>query len=480
MATATDADGGSLDYQFDVYKGFAASPSTLAVALPATPTSKTQVNGVKAGAPAAWRVSGKLADGDYEYRVKAWDGTVWSKPSALVRFVVDTHAPSPPALTATGSITNRSAHPSSAPAGSVGVTTETVTIKPRAATDDAYGYAYAIAPTNASITWPSTLVCNVSVNGYTTVCPSKTNAAGGVNQTATVAFTMPDDTATFSAETFDAAGNVNSARATIRFAANGDYTNVPAGHSWATDTYKAPPSGAGAACPAPQPPIGVSVTPSVPLPDSATKNALPITSLSGGVCWISDSTAPPHGGGVLLFDGTANTVRTGGPAIDTSKSFTVGAWLNPAQASNTYVGTALAQQGVHEDTFLLQNSADTWRLCVPTSDGSAFAGTCVSTRTGSVSPHTWVFVAGIWDAQDHELLLYVTTTAKIPIPVVASQAGVATSAGPIVIGSDTIGGTSRYWAGRISDPFVIQGVADARQLGQLASRTVPHKLTPSA
>jgi RHS repeat-associated protein len=92
----SDADGGTLRYDFEVWAGSAASPTTR--------TTYGSVSGVSSGATATWTVpAAKLVNGStYEYRVRAFDGTdygPWS--TGWTVFTVDTSAPVAPVISST-------------------------------------------------------------------------------------------------------------------------------------------------------------------------------------------------------------------------------------------------------------------------------------------------------------------------------------------------------------------------------------------
>jgi hypothetical protein len=100
--STTDADALPLRYDFEVYPG---RLTTVDASGNATPGSVTRVrygsvSGLASGATATWTVAAALGDGDYSYRVRAYDGElygVWS--SGWVQFTVDSGPPVPPTIT---------------------------------------------------------------------------------------------------------------------------------------------------------------------------------------------------------------------------------------------------------------------------------------------------------------------------------------------------------------------------------------------
>lgn len=457
---SVDPDGDNLNYNFQIAVGHSSSPTQI--------DAIHTVYNYASGAAAVWTDDIHLPDGDYEYRVQATDGTVASDWSTYITFTVDTVAPSPPALTESGTVS----HNSESRTGTVGVTPETVTMTPVTADHD-WGYAYAIYPSGVTPTFPSNLTCNSTISGYTTVCP------GTVNAPASVTVTMPDDNSTFAVTAFDAAGNAPSTPSSVSFYANGDYTGDHTGdlsasnlgHSWATDA-------GGATCPTGSPP---------PVADTAVYGAKPsaavdLTTLSGGACWSTDATAPASSGasiaftgnGVLSFTGSTATATTSGAAVDSTKNFTVAAWLKPTHASATISDTAISQDGSSLSSFFLQNSGNHWQLCLTNSAATTtYAGDCVISP-GTVSVNAWTFVAGVYNSTDHILMLYTSTSDTPGTATVASHAGATlASSGPVAIGRGRSSASYRYWSGSVLDPVLMQGVADTNQLRYLADLTPP-------
>jgi len=89
----SDADGGVLRYDFEVWAGTSASPTVR--------TTYGSVSGVQSGSIASWVVpASALTNGSsYEYRVRAFDGTDYGPWSVgWVTFTVDTTAPPAPAV----------------------------------------------------------------------------------------------------------------------------------------------------------------------------------------------------------------------------------------------------------------------------------------------------------------------------------------------------------------------------------------------
>lgn len=485
----TDVSGhtfGNLYYFFEVWSGHSASPTTEVTSVQSSPAVAPDVL-------VPWAIPMTMGDGDYEYRVRSYDGELYSAWSGWTTFTVVTALPKPPALSAsphaggTG-VTDTTANPGGGPTGTVGVTQEDVTITP-AADDYAYGYVWTMRPSGSQITWPTNLDCNQTVAAYHVVCY---NQIGQVGAPKTITVTMPDDLSTFAAESFDAAGNTdsntapNGSRTASRtFSANGDWTATGTGasyasdlgHSWSTEAYDSTKADSN----------GCEIFSTTPLADTADKGGAPATgsdvTAASGACWTADSTMPSPGsitGGELNYTGAAATVATTGPVIDTSKSFTVAAWLKPATTMGSGQGeSAIVQAGTNESAFYLEYSQTSWALCIPSSDAVSYSGACVTLDAGAVAGQ-WRYVAGVYDAANHQLMLYVGTSDQITTPAITTNVSAPTSTGPVLFGQDRLNSVTRYWNGEIADPVVMQGVADKNQLQQMADLVAPHSFTHPA
>ncbi len=424
---------------------------------------------VASGSPGSWTPS-TLSDGFYRVSVQACvndnGNNLCSATETRFGFVVDTTIPQAPSVTVTGPVS----HVASAPSGTVGVSQETVTITPTPGSNT-WGVAYAVVPAQAQVVFPTNLACGTQQGGYTTVC-------GQIDQPIHLSVTVPDEHSVIQAYAFDLAGNARSNASTpVNLYANADYTGDSSssdqGHSWTTDT-------------------GTAATPAcqaAPILDSATAKRN-LTTLPSGACWTSDSTAPAYNGTTLKL-GTGNHVlsfagTTGGAAktsasmlIDTTHSFTVGTWVKPATQPGTYA-TVLAQQGSSFSGLYLQEVAlsggNFWRLCVWGQVPALPVGCAQSAQTVGSG---WVFLAGVFDAADGLVMLYVSSTDQIPGPALGNFTPVGPApSGAFLVGGAWSGGTAADpFAGSVLDPFAVQGVLARDQLAQAADLTEPADFT---
>jgi hypothetical protein len=443
-AATTDPDGDHLRYDFEVWASHSASPTVRA--------SAGSVSNVPSGSQAAWAVSTVLPDGDYEYRVRAYDGRLfgpWS--SGWAQFVVDTHAPAAPTVTASGPL---STDPNSFD-GTVGSSVESVTVSSVAA-DTAYGYIYGVFRSTATVVFPTNPQCGTSVNGFTVACGSQLGAP------ITMSVAAVDSTSTFIAVTFDAAGNALSAPSQQNFYAQRDIAAAQAGHAWLPDVSAVPSSGCGQAT----------------VPDSADPahaTPQPLT-LTGGVCWAADTPLPPPPVGGLHFDGTNSTAITG-PLLDDTKSYTVAAWVYSTGTDTSRYYTAVSARGATDSAFYLQRaSSQTWRMCVRSQSTPVIMG-CASSLTNAVPVlPAWIFLVGVYDAVNHQIRLIVSSDGSASTPFVAAytQPGSAEQL-PIVVGGarSASNDTTNNWQGDVVGPMVMPGIASSTQIALMGQALIP-------
>ncbi|WP_162637310.1 LamG domain-containing protein [Streptomyces griseorubiginosus] len=123
--------------------------------------------------------------------------------------------------------------------------------------------------------------------------------------------------------------------------------------------------------------------------------------LSGGYSWTSDTSR----GTAVALNGTTGYGSTTGPAVDTSKSFTVSAWvkLNSLSVNSTF----LSQNGTTNNGFQLYYSsgAQLWAFGRHSTD--ADGAVWRATYGGKPVIGRWAHLVGSYDASAKEIRLYV-------------------------------------------------------------------------
>ncbi|MFD0636472.1 LamG domain-containing protein [Catenulispora yoronensis] len=159
--------------------------------------------------------------------------------------------------------------------------------------------------------------------------------------------------------------------------------------------------------------------------------------------------------------------RHSGAAIDTTKSFTVSAWVYINSLANYQ--TFVTQQGSQSGGFHLefQNngaSGNVWSFGRATTDAANAGFVRANSSAGSPKTDTWTHLIASWDAATGAMTLYVngqvvgTATDTTPIA----------STGPLVIGRGFYNGAANNYVGG--------GIADVRAYQQSFSAGLANEL----
>jgi RHS repeat-associated protein len=142
---------------------------------------------------------------------------------------------------------------------------------------------------------------------------------------------------------------------------------------------------------------------------------------SAGASWAS-------GGGVAL-DGNTGAVTTSGPAVSTTSSFTVSAWVN-VNTMPTGNWAVAAQDGSNVSGFALGYwSGSGWTFRFANSDVQNASFT--STTGPAAQPGTWTHLVGVYNAVTNTGSLYINGTLSGSFAITPWSAN-----GPFTIGSD--------------------------------------------
>lgn len=123
--------------------------------------------------------------------------------------------------------------------------------------------------------------------------------------------------------------------------------------------------------------------------------------LSGAYSWSTDTTR----GKVINLTGTTGYASTTAPAVDTSKSFTVSAWvkLNSLAANCTFV----SQNGTTNNGFQLYYSSGTGAWAFGRHSTDATDAVWRAVYGSKAATGQWTHLVGVYDATAKELRLYV-------------------------------------------------------------------------
>ncbi|MEU8238903.1 LamG-like jellyroll fold domain-containing protein [Actinoplanes missouriensis] len=158
--------------------------------------------------------------------------------------------------------------------------------------------------------------------------------------------------------------------------------------------------------------------------------------------------------GAATLNGTDGRLTSAATPIDSSRSFTVAAWVKLNATGRT--GQAVSADGNKQSPFQLRYDATTnrWQFITSTFDSAAPAA-IASTSTSTPGTGTWTHLAGVYDASSNTMRLYVN----------GSLQDTDTGARPFASSGGTTVGAGR-WNGTVTDFW--QGQVDDVQLYQKA------------
>ncbi|WP_204015325.1 LamG-like jellyroll fold domain-containing protein, partial [Virgisporangium aurantiacum] len=187
------------------------------------------------------------------------------------------------------------------------------------------------------------------------------------------------------------------------------------------------------------------------------------TGAASNITWTTDR------GGAASFNGTSSAIATTGPVLDTARSFTVAAWVNPTSASGTR--NLLSQDGTAASGVALGvdgAASGVWSLSMADRDDAA--ATAVTVRSPNAAAlNTWTHVAGVVDLSARQLRLYLNgtlaATQTLPTSFVAW-----TATGPMTLGR---GRGSTFFAGQLSDVQTYTRALTPSEVGGVSGGTLP-------
>jgi RHS repeat-associated protein len=189
--------------------------------------------------------------------------------------------------------------------------------------------------------------------------------------------------------------------------------------------------------------------------------------MSSGATWSTD-----HGGSVA-FDSTSSTALTSAaPAVDTTRSFTVAAWVKvPAVGFNSAI---VSQGSLNGSSFVLGAKSrvvqlDRWEMTVCPSAATT-ATQCVTAELNATAG-VWTHLVGVYDQAAGKVRLYVNGgspgTADIASPAARSN-------GPVRIGgAATPVGNPRTFNGSVDDVQMYSKALTDAEVGQVYAGTAP-------
>lgn len=202
---------------------------------------------------------------------------------------------------------------------------------------------------------------------------------------------------------------------------------------------------------------------------SGSSTTLNIKPIPNAECTVSSGSAgvPLQQIGFALTSSPAGASVTSSAQATTAVtgSFSVGVWVKPATGG----ATAAVSTNASSAGFELGATSDRWRFCLRSSPP---AGQVCATAVRPANA-SWTHVAGVWDATNGQMRLYVNAALASTVAF-AWPSGTPSTAQNIYVGSAMSGSavTSR-WSGQLADPSVFSGVASASQISLLRSGQDP-------
>jgi hypothetical protein len=324
----------------------------------------------------------------------------------------------------------------------------TMAIAPGNAADQVYGYAWTWQSSSNAPTYASSPACgSVGSGGTHFVC--------GSSMTLTVSPEAPPS-AQFTVWAFTASGQRSVGTTVVVNTVHDAATLYPVTHQWTTDAYGAVPPAADCGSGG----FTVHCVPDTAGVDAQHPNGAHPLLLPPGVTWDGSGDGVP---GVLTFaSGNRLPAGTLGSVVDTRRSFAAGAWLTPSGSPAGAPATAVAEEGPSGTGFRLGLTADGhWQFRVHGSNEAVAVASFVT------SPCVAVYVAGVADAVNHELRLYVNgglagVAAFTPAPG-HSPDGVVTVGGRV-----GRAGVAEPWVGQVGNPVLVQAALPDVDLSRLS------------
>ncbi len=320
-----------------------------------------------------------------------------------------------------------------------------------------------VTGTSADISISSPLPADGSADGQVRYAAVPEASSGTVTSNP-VTIAPPNTSATLWVAMYDAAGNVSSdggtpAHESAGYALTGlspdpgvDYVH---GHGWNLDPLTLP--------------IGSTVSDDNTNPGTSTTSesdlTLGSTSTSASVDLTGNGPAP-----VFAFTGAAtDTVTSAQQVVDTTKPFTVSAWVQASTVTSgvPMIAVSQAASGSGSAAFKLGVSASgLYEFCV---QPQTVPGSPVCAYGSAAVAGFPEFIAGIWDPANHQLRLLVGD--QLPENGVAPYVlptGETSSTGALLIGANyTTGALANEWNGYVTDPSIFPGIIDKQQLDNL-------------
>jgi hypothetical protein len=160
-----------------------------------------------------------------------------------------------------------------------------------------------------------------------------------------------------------------------------------------------------------------------------------------------DGIVGPHS---IIFHGTGGA-QTTGPVIDTTKSYTVSAWVKP-NALSGYQTFVSIDGNVNSGFFLQLTGSGNYAFSAMSADDGS-ASSARATATSQAVAGAWAHITGIYDADKQTMSLYVNGVLQQTVPDTSAWK----ASGPTVVGRGLFSGSKTDFVnGSIDDVRIYQ------------------------
>jgi len=183
----------------------------------------------------------------------------------------------------------------------------------------------------------------------------------------------------------------------------------------------------------------------------------PATLIGGG--WAAGRVGPS----ALSLNGTTDFAQVTGAVVDTSRPYSVAAWVQLSQVGG--FRTAVSVEGATVSAFFLQYRADTatFAFAALPSDAPVVASAIARAATSPVAG-TWYHLAGVFDGAN--MSLYLNGVLQQTVPYTTAWVG----NGNTVIGrARYTGANADFWPGLIDDVRIYSRALPGAEIAALAA-----------
>jgi len=171
-------------------------------------------------------------------------------------------------------------------------------------------------------------------------------------------------------------------------------------------------------------------------------------------------------GNAVRPDGSTGYLKTAGPVLDTTKSFTVTAWARLPATKPTHASIIATQAGTARNGFELyySSSYDRW-IFNRYSDDTTSAKIIRAQSTAVPQGGVWTHLAGVYDAKAKQIRLYVN--GKLNATTAFATGWNAT--GPVMLGAGWYGSPGSFFPGDIDEVRLFDQIVTDSEIATLAS-----------